>query len=395
MPQSHDSSPLPLRLPAGARVVFAGQLSSMTHKDAWRAVRSAGGRPAGVVSRRTDLLVVGQHGWPLQSDGSVSGNLRRARELDVRIVPEHAFLKLVGRDSLAPPGKPYTADVICRLLNVTPAALRAWERHGLVTSQHGSYDYADIVSLRAIADLVARGVRAEKIAESLRSLAPLLPGTERPLAQLRLVSDSPRQIVAEIGDLRVRPDGQLLLNFDPQRTDAPAPETLKLRHDDESATEWFERAQLLEDEQDFDGAVNAYRRAIALEPRFPEVYFNLGNALRGLAKPDAAIEMYHLAAAQDPTLAEAWYNAADVHEEQGRVEESIRCLRAALQASPSYCDAHFNLALCYEQTGCVGEALTHWREYLRLDPSSDWSRIARQHVEQLTRRNGGEKVSKS
>lgn len=379
-----ESQPAPL--PSGARVVFAGQLASMTHKDAWRAVRSAGGRPGSVVSRRTDLLVIGEHGWPLQSDGSVSGNLRRARELNVRIVPEHTFLQLVGRDASAPARKPYSADVICRLLNVTPAALRTWEKHGLVSSRDGAYDYADIVSLRTVADLVSRGVRPEKIADSLRSLESLLPGTDRPLMQLRLVSDSPRQIVAEVGELRIRPDGQLLLNFDPLATHAPPPGTLKLRRDDCTATEWFERGQLLEDEQDFDGAVDAYHRAIALEPRFPEAYFNLGNALRGLSRPDAAIEMYSLAAAQDPTLAEAWYNAADVHDEHGRLEESIRCLRSALEASPTYSDAHFNLALCCERTGRRDDAVKHWREYLRLDPASDWSRIARQHVDQLNRR---------
>ena len=50
---------------------------------------------------------------------------------------------------------------------------------------------------------------------------------------------------------------------------------------------------------DVNAAVDAYRRAIAIEPR-PEIYFNLGHALLALGEPDEALTAFGAAVRLDP-----------------------------------------------------------------------------------------------
>ncbi|MED5400554.1 MAG: BRCT domain-containing protein, partial [Planctomycetota bacterium] len=56
----------------GEQVAFTGVLASMTHRDAMDVVARHGGTSTQHVSRTTTLLVVGEEGWPLESNGQPS-----------------------------------------------------------------------------------------------------------------------------------------------------------------------------------------------------------------------------------------------------------------------------------------------------------------------------------
>src|SRR5690606_37773950 len=149
--------------------------------------------------------------------GAVSRQLRRGEELAargarLRIVSEAEFREIVGLDPReASEGKAYNAEQIAAMTGVDPLTLRRWVQLSLVRSRDGRYDFRYIVSLRTIADLVSLGVRPEVIASSLHALARVLPGTERPLAQLRLIAAGSGDLLAEIGSGLIGKDGQLRL----------------------------------------------------------------------------------------------------------------------------------------------------------------------------------------
>ncbi len=73
---------------AGKTVVFTGALKSMTREEAKQLVEELGGHAASSVSRKTDLVVVGEN------PGS---KYQKALQLGIRILTEEEFLKLVGR----------------------------------------------------------------------------------------------------------------------------------------------------------------------------------------------------------------------------------------------------------------------------------------------------------
>jgi len=369
----------------GKRVAFTGKLLSMPRSQAIRIVQNTGGSVSTSVSRRTNALIVGMGGWPLLPSGEVSSALQRAEELNlggaaIRIISEEEFLEDAGEK---PCGlaleKRYTADEICDLTGITRDKLRRWEQIGLIRSGGGRFDFQDLISLRTLTELIERGVRPEVINRSLKGLASVLPGTDRPLAQLQIVIENSRSLMVELNGCQVTAEGQFMLNFEASEGGGSA--SLEWRGTEaEDADSWLERGRRSEENEEFDHAADAYRRAIALHPASPAAFFNLGNVLRAQGRPDAALELFRLAVTLDSSLSEAWYNIADVHEEQGRIGEAIECLKQCVAACPTFADAYYNLALCFEKLGERQDARRCWSEYLRLDPASDWANLARLHL---------------
>ena len=357
-----------------ARVAFTGKLASMTRPEAVRTVLAAGGKAADSVSRSTSTLVVGMCGWPLLADGQISGKLRRAEKLvrdgcQIRIVSELVFLELAGlAERQCELWKAYPKQEVCQLLNIQPDMLQRWEQFSLVHSHNGLYDFQDVVSLQTICDLVSHGVKPETVAQSLQGLASVLPGTERPLAQLKIVVADPKTILADFGQYRLSPGGELFFNF--ENESKPKAPPISFTSDNLGAQGWFERGQICEEELRLQDAESAYRKAISKSPHFPAAYFNLGNVLLELGRLDAAEEAYQTAATQDPGFALAWYNLAHVQEETAKFAEAIVSLQTTLILAPEYADAHFNLALCLEKVGRQRDADQHWSAYQELETRS-------------------------
>jgi len=365
------------------RVAFTGKLLSMPRPQALRAVQDAGGSVSTSVSRRTNVLIVGMGGWPLLPSGEVSSALQRAEELNrrgasIRIISEEEFLEDIGHKARGPAlEKRYTADEICDLTGATRDKLRRWEQLGLIRSSGGRFDFQDLISLRTLTELVERGVRPEVINRSLKGLASVLPRTERPLAQLQIVTENSRTLMAELDGCHITAEGQFMLDFDGSPRLSLG---LEWKAEPDNADAWLECGRQAEENEEFEQAADAYRRAIALDPAIPAAFFNLGNVLRAQGRPDAALELFRLAVTLDSTLSEAWYNIADIHEEQDRVPEAIENLKQSISACTTFADAYYNLALCFEKMGERQNARNCWSEYIRLDPVSDWANVARMHL---------------
>jgi len=75
---------------AGMTVVVTGTLSSMGRKEAEEAIRDAGGKAAGSVSKKTSLVVAGE---------AAGSKLDKARALGVEVIGEEEFLRRLGRGS--------------------------------------------------------------------------------------------------------------------------------------------------------------------------------------------------------------------------------------------------------------------------------------------------------
>jgi DNA ligase (NAD+) len=72
---------------AGKTLVVTGTLEGFTRPEAEEAIRAAGGKPAGSVSKKTDYLVAGE---------SAGSKLAKAQELGVPVVDEEGFRRLLA-----------------------------------------------------------------------------------------------------------------------------------------------------------------------------------------------------------------------------------------------------------------------------------------------------------
>jgi DNA ligase (NAD+) len=78
----------------GKTLVVTGTLESFSRQEAEEAIRAAGGKPGGSVSKRTDYLVAGE---------SAGSKLARAQELGVRVLDEADFRELLSGGSRTAP----------------------------------------------------------------------------------------------------------------------------------------------------------------------------------------------------------------------------------------------------------------------------------------------------
>lgn len=282
----------------------------------------------------------------------------------------------------------YSLAATARILRVSPARLRYWERTALVrpsgeTDGQPAFGFHDLVTLRALVALVERGVSLRRIRGSLEALSAAFPDLDQPLRSLRIWGKG--KVVACHGGALIQPDGQLVLDFEGPR--AVEREVAALRQEAESPAprspaEWFERACELDGAPaTLAEAEEAYRKALEADPTFADAHCNLGTLHFNQGRRDLARDCYERALAEAPDHLEANFNLASLLEEQGRREGALHHYKRALRANPGFAEAHLNLALLYEKLGLHRKAREHWRRYRGLVPDGAWAEVARQRLQ--------------
>jgi tetratricopeptide (TPR) repeat protein len=143
------------------------------------------------------------------------------------------------------------------------------------------------------------------------------------------------------------------------------------------------------------------RRALEVDPRNPDVVYEMGAVLQQLRRPHDALPFFmrHLDMVEDDqqtlvqigkchsdlgkleeaeeTLRRAvslgddatgYYNLGFVMEQRGRRHEAEEYYRRTLRVDPTHASANNNLAALLAESGYLAEAQEHWRTVLHLNP---------------------------
>ena len=290
----------------------------------------------------------------------------------------------------------YGLRELTRILTLTPRRAAQLKRLDLLHGKSG-YTFRELLALRAAAALLDAGASVRQIRDALDALRRKDPSVRQPLVEMRLVLDGSRLLV-ESDRVRFDPrTGQTVLDLDAGNLEKAAQATLvtglvrPLQPPVEQAETWFERASEWDaDPAQWEDAIDAYRRVVAIDPSYAAAWNNLGLLLHRLGRYDEARGAYATALTASAACAEAAYNLGSLSEDTGDVEEAIRCYRRALDVNADYADAHFNLAGALSRAGRGDEAIAHWQRYLELDAGSPWARIARAHLEVVDKTDGVE-----
>ena len=95
-----------------------------------------------------------------------------------------------------------------------------------------------------------------------------------------------------------------------------------------------------------------YRKAIEANNRFPQAYFNLGNALLRQQKPKEAMQAYEQAVKVETNkgrLASIYHNMGVILQSQKQFGPAIECYKNALRRNPADNESRYNLVLCQHQ----------------------------------------------
>jgi tetratricopeptide (TPR) repeat protein len=263
----------------------------------------------------------------------------------------------------------YSLSEVSKLLGLTRSIVTGLIDAGFVSpARRGRrneyrFTFQDLVMLRAARGLTAAGLSSTRILRSLRRLKSQLPD-QVPRAGLRIEAVGDAVVVSE-GERQWQPDnGQYVLGFT-VATDARGVAFIEAAAPTPSPTdadEWFHRAASLED-LDPDGACDAYRHAIDVDPTYGPAYTNLGRMLHQRGQLREAEAVYRDGLAHCGPDGVALFNLGVLLEDSNRKAEAAGIYRAALQANPEMADAHYNLALLCEAKGLRREALRHLSAY--------------------------------
>ena len=281
----------------------------------------------------------------------------------------------------------YSQSDVARLFKLSPARLRSWERAQLVgpsivVGSEPSYEYQDLLCVRAVLELLDRGVPLRRIRRSVAALRRQIPELDRPARALRMWHEGSGRMVFRHQGLLLEPGGQTVLDLGGEAR-ANVTDLLPEQGPAQRAAELFELGCRKDtDPASYEEAADAYRRALEIDPEFTDAHCNLGAVLYNDGRREEARRCFEQALELDAKHLESNLNLANILEEDNRNEAALQHYKAALRADPFRADVHLNLALLYEKLGLRRKARSHWRAYLQREPEGNWADVARSRLDE-------------
>ena len=138
---------------------------------------------------------------------------------------------------------------------------------------------------------------------------------------------------------------------------------------------------------DVDGAIAAYQKALIYNPVNPRVHMSLGKIYYGeKGLYYESVNAYKKAIDLDPRSVDARMGLGEVYEEKGLYKEATEEYKRVIEIDGKHTGAMYNLALVYEKVDPKA-AITQWERYIELAAplatEKDWVDVARQHLRKL------------
>ena len=358
---------------AGQIVVFTGKLSSLGRKDARALVAQLGGATGDDVNVRTTMVVVGGEGFGPSPEGEKSQKLRRAEELNVRVVSEEEFCRLAGMPSHHALKRQYHAmrDLAQRYRAVREDHLRYLVKCGIIrpvvrTNADTFFAFPDLPVVKQLNDGLEQGLSFKSIVRAL------LASRQGQLEFDFRIDAAPAKILT----LRRPASKQTAVAM---ASDPPHPRV----RDTFKAEAHFRAGSALDDgdEAKREEAAAEYRKALEFDPYLVAAMINLANIHYSRDEIVEAQALYERAIGLEPDFFEAHFNLGNIYHDLGRFAEAQTCYSEAIKLNPSYGDAHFYLAVTFEKMGLSQQARPHWRAYQQLEPNGEWVELAREFSE--------------
>jgi tetratricopeptide (TPR) repeat protein len=141
-----------------------------------------------------------------------------------------------------------------------------------------------------------------------------------------------------------------------------------------SAKDWFERGSFLTAIEDFQGAVDAYGKGLALDPGFAPGFYNRGYACNMLGMHREAIAEYDKTLKLEPDDYQSWFNRALSNHYIGEHHQAVADYGKAIALNPGDPQAYFNRAMSHVELGEGRKAAADMRIAARMGfgPARQW-----------------------
>ena len=116
-------------------------------------------------------------------------------------------------------------------------------------------------------------------------------------------------------------------------------------------------------------AVDAFSRAVKINPDYADAYFNLGNAYMLLSRWAEAGRAYNRALSLNPKDGSAYNNLGRVHYAQGAYKQASENFQRAIRIHPKWAEPHYRLSDTYYRLGDLSAAKSSYEKAVRLNPN--------------------------
>lgn len=127
-----------------------------------------------------------------------------------------------------------------------------------------------------------------------------------------------------------------------------------------------EEADKLLDESKSAEAIDAYKIAIRLDPKFAPAYGGLGDAYFNTGKWEEGLAAYKEQARLEPNNADAQYNLGYAYNTMGRHGEAFAPLVKATSLDPSYAEAYYGIGYAYLRGADFEKSISFFKSAIRL-----------------------------
>jgi tetratricopeptide (TPR) repeat protein len=283
----------------------------------------------------------------------------------------------------------YSRQDVLRILQISLRQLVGWERAGLIP-QTPDYGFPELSQLRTLRELQHMRMSPASIRNSVQAMQAV-SGLGNPLLESAVVRTGTRLAFRYSGTMVDPIRRQLLFDFEAATGTSSAPVSILpsaraagLRERDLQTL--FLQAVQAEEQGRKPAAMECYNQILAIDPVYTAALINLGTLYYHQNQYTLAENLYRRATEADASYVLAFFDLGNVLDELQRPDESIAAYTRAITLAPGYADAHYNLALAYERKGERRRALAHWQVYVRLDKSGPWTDHARGQIRKILSR---------
>lgn len=132
--------------------------------------------------------------------------------------------------------------------------------------------------------------------------------------------------------------------------------------------DWVKKGKLLHQRGEYDQGIDAFKRALNLDPNNKDILIRIGLSYRYKEKYDTAIEWYEKVLEIDPDDVLALNNIGYAYECKNEFEKAIDFYKKALEKEPSYELALINLIKLFKEREQFEEAVNILKKALEVDP---------------------------
>ena len=133
---------------------------------------------------------------------------------------------------------------------------------------------------------------------------------------------------------------------------------------------WEYKGHIYFDQNRWEEAMSAYRRALTIDPDRSFIWCRIGNIHSLMRQYDDAVLAFGHAVKADPNYDEAWRGFGNSLLDANRAKEAVDALRRSIEISPKYSFTHTSLGTALAELGDIEGGVAEYKIALSLEPDS-------------------------